>query len=62
MPNSKSLTQLSINAAIIAKTEEKRKLRQENCKHDFIIVPHFDYASDRVYYSARCRRCDYTEE
>jgi hypothetical protein len=62
MSKSNSLIQQNIVAAITAKAEEKQRQRQENCRHDFLVVPYFDFANDRIYYSARCRRCDYVEE
>ena len=36
--------------------------QQKECKHDFMIIQHFDYENDKVYYQAVCRKCDYLDD
>ena len=50
-----SFNQISIPAFIA----EKKKEKQEKCRHDLVFIPAIDHERDEVFYFGVCRHCGY---
>ncbi|MDP2709425.1 MAG: hypothetical protein Q8O93_05305 [bacterium] len=47
---------------ITDEAERRQTIKQERCKHSFIIVRHYDYQNDRIFYDSICLHCNYSSD
>lgn len=51
---------MTIQLTITDEAERRQMIRQERCRHNYIIVRYYDHENDRVYYESICRHCNYS--